>query len=144
VARGLFSEAWLTRLHAGLQAELQQAGARLDAIYYCPHLPPAELRCEPREELRRYQIDCDCRKPRPGLLLRAAQDFALDLAACYLIGDRYRDIAAAHAAGARGVLVLTGHGRSEYVEGRVNWPRQPELIAESLLAAVRAVMKSEI
>jgi len=127
IARGLFTEDFLAQIHQKMAEELSQAGARLDAIYYCPHHP--EIGQPP------YRQACDCRKPRPGLLKRAAEEFELDLSKCVGVGDRYRDIGAAQAVGARGVLVLTGYGQAEFEE------QQGQIVADhvavNLLEAVQ-------
>jgi D-glycero-D-manno-heptose 1,7-bisphosphate phosphatase len=134
VARGLFTETFLNELHERMVGELAQSGAHLDAIYYCPHHP--ELGEAP------YRCVCACRKPQPGLLKQAAADWALDLAQCFAVGDRYRDVAMAHAAGARGVLVMTGYGRAEYEQERHAWPRSPDYVAENLLDAVTWILRA--
>lgn len=134
VARRLFSEIFLAALHEQMIRDLERNGAHIDAIYYCPHHP--ELGAPP------YRRACACRKPQPGLLTRAAADFALDLAQCFVIGDRYRDVATALAVGARGVLVLTGYGRAEYEGERLSWPRQPAHVAEHLLDAVEWILRA--
>jgi D-glycero-D-manno-heptose 1,7-bisphosphate phosphatase len=116
-----------------MEDSLRLQEARLDAIYVCAHHPDfgsPPLRC-----------DCDCRKPKPGLIERAAKDFDLDLRDCFVIGDRYRDVEMGHAAGARSALVMTGFGREEYETGREGWPRQPDVVAEDLLAAVKRILK---
>jgi len=96
IARGLMTEEDLDRFHQALDEQLDMLGARLDAYYTCPHLPDqAEAK---RPDLA---VECDCRKPRPGLILRAAEDLDLDLAGSWIIGDMWRDIAAGHAAGVR-------------------------------------------
>lgn len=101
VARGLATEAELETLHAAIGAQLAGGGAPLlDRFYYCPH--------HPRATLAAYRVVCDCRKPRPGLFLRAADDFGLDLGASFMVGDRITDIAAGAAAGCRTILVQTG------------------------------------
>ncbi len=132
VARGYFPEELLLKIHGQLEESLKRQGARLDAIYYCPHHPT--IGSPP------YRQDCDCRKPKPGLLVRAAQDFGLDLTQCFVVGDRYRDIEMAHATGARGVMVLTGYGLGEYEYQRASWPREPEYVAENLLEAVKWIL----
>lgn len=128
VARGYFPETMIGDVHDRLVDELGREGARLDAIYYCPHHPSAG---EPP-----YRADCDCRKPRPGMLRRAAEEHDVDLAGSYVVGDKYSDVKLAHAVGAKGVLVLTGYGRGEYEYERASWPREPEHVAESLVEAV--------
>lgn len=94
VGRGCLTLETLEAIHARLCAEIGAAGGHLTSIYACIHAPEA---------------GCDCRKPKPGLLLQAAAEHSLDLSACYVVGDSPRDIAAAHAAGCRALLVLTGH-----------------------------------
>ncbi len=96
VARGYFSERELRAIHKRMRTILADNGVPLDGIYYCPHHP--DIGDEP------YQLDCDCRKPRPGMLLAAARDLDIDLPASVLIGDAERDIEAGHAAGCRTIL----------------------------------------
>jgi D-glycero-D-manno-heptose 1,7-bisphosphate phosphatase len=135
VARNYFSEATLLEIHERMEESLRLQGALIDAIYYCAHHP--DYGSPP------YRLDCDCRKPKPGLVERAARDFNLDLNRCYAIGDRYRDIEAGHAAGARGVMVMTGFGRKECETDRWRWPRQPDHVAEDLLEAVKWILEAE-
>ena len=135
IARRYFTEATLHKIHESMKEKLWLQGARIDAIYYCAHHP--DYGSPP------YRLDCDCRKPRPGLVERAARDFNLDLSRCYVIGDRYRDIEAGHAAGARGVMVMTGLGRDEYESDSPHWPRQPDHIAGDLLEAVKWILDDE-
>jgi D-glycero-D-manno-heptose 1,7-bisphosphate phosphatase len=132
VARDYFTETALIEIHELMRETLRLQGARIDAIYYCAHHP--DYGSPP------YRLDCDCRKPRPGLAEKAARDFDLDLKRCYVIGDRYRDIETAYAVGARGVLVMTGYGREEYETRRREWPRQPDYVAEDLLEAVKWIL----
>jgi D-glycero-D-manno-heptose 1,7-bisphosphate phosphatase len=133
VARGYFDEEMIASVHERLAEELAREGARLDAVYYCPHHPTAG---EPP-----YRRDCDCRKPRPGMLLRAAREHGIDLAGSYVVGDKYSDVRLAHEVGATGVLVLTGYGRGEFEYERASWPRQPEHVAETLLEAVGWILE---
>ena len=135
VARGYFKEEMIGAVHDRLAGELAAEGARLDAVYYCPHHPTAGE--------APYRQDCDCRKPRPGMLVRAAREHGVDLASSYVVGDKYSDVRLAHAVGAAGVLVLTGYGRGEYEYERETWPREPEHVAETLLDAVRWILDRE-
>ena len=131
VARGYFSEEMVQAIHKQMIIDLENSGARLDAIYYCAHHPTVG---EPP-----YQLDCDCRKPKPGLLLRAARDYDIDLANSWMVGDRYSDIELAANAGVKSALVLSGYGRGEWEHQRDNWTIQPDLVAEDLLAAVNQI-----
>ncbi len=100
IARGKFTEADLDRFHEALDEQLDVLGARVDAWYSCPHHPDAAVAV--RADLA---VECDCRKPKPGMILRAADDLGLDLAASWLVGDTWRDIAAGQAAGVRTIKV---------------------------------------
>jgi D-glycero-D-manno-heptose 1,7-bisphosphate phosphatase len=128
VARGYFKEDLIQLVHDQLAQELARGGGRLDAIYYCPHHPTVG---EPP-----YRFDCDCRKPKPGLIKRAADELDIDLARSWMIGDRYGDTELARNAGTRAALVLTGYGRGEYEYQRDAWRCGPDLVAENLLDAV--------
>jgi D-glycero-D-manno-heptose 1,7-bisphosphate phosphatase len=132
IARGEYTEEFLRQLHAEMESSLLKQGARLDAIYYCPHHP--DFGVSP------YRQDCDCRKPKPGLIEKAAKDLSLDLRDCYVIGDRIRDVETGHAAGARSVMVMTGYGREEYRDQHATWLRQPAHVCENLLEAVRWIL----
>jgi D-glycero-D-manno-heptose 1,7-bisphosphate phosphatase len=138
----LFAEAFIGVVQAEMQRRLASGGAHLDAVYACPHLPPAEGQREEEGPLRQYRIACDCRKPKPGLIWQAAADFGINVARSFVIGDRYRDVEMGHNAGARSVLVLTGYGREEYAH-RAHWPRQPEFVAANLLDAVQNILNVE-
>lgn len=134
VARGFYTEEFLAEVHENMAEQLAREGARVDAIYYCPHHPTdGELP---------YRQVCDCRKPKPGMLHRAAEDFNLNLTECVVIGDRLRDFAMAQAVGGTSVLVLTGYGQTEFEQDKHNWPQQPDHVAENLLEAVRWVLNN--
>lgn len=135
VARGYFTEDLVKEVHLLLTEQVSRAGARLDGIYYCAHHPSVG---EPP-----YRQDCDCRKPRPGLLHRAASELGIDLANSYMVGDRYGDVELARSVGARAILVKTGYGLGEYTYQRPSWPEPPDYIAEDLLDAVCWIIKCE-
>ncbi len=132
LARGYFSEEVLTAVNAALVARLKDEGAYLDGIYVCPHHPTDG---EPP-----YRAVCDCRKPKPGLLYRAAADHGLDLSQATLVGDRPSDLVPARAVGARSVLVLTGYGLGEWEYRRSTFLVQPDHVAADLLEAVDWVL----
>lgn len=136
VARGYFSPEVLARVNAELVAQLARAGARLDGVYVCPH--------HPTEGAPPYRADCDCRKPRPGLLLSAAADLGLDLSASTVVGDKPSDLEVARRVGARAVLVLTGYGRGELEYRRSEFVTEPDFIAEDLLDAVDWVLAGRV
>jgi D-glycero-D-manno-heptose 1,7-bisphosphate phosphatase len=105
VAQGVLTEDFLTQAHAHLSKLCEAAGARIDGYYYCPHSTHAVV--------EKYRIDCECRKPKPGMILAAAREHALDLSRSFVIGDRWRDIEMGIAAGTKALLVETGYGRTE-------------------------------
>lgn len=106
VARNLCSEEYLRVIHNKMETDLGKAGAWLDDIYYCPHHPDKGYPDENPE----YKIECDCRKPKPGMLIQAAADYHIDLSKSWMIGDNERDIEAGHVAGCKIVGVATGKG----------------------------------
>lgn len=132
VARGYFAEDMIKAVHERMTNDLASGAARLDAVYYCAHHPSVG---EPP-----YRFDCDCRKPKPGLISRAANDFEIDLSASWMVGDRYSDIELARNAGVKSAFVLSGYGRGEWEHQRENWTEQPDLVAEDLLEAVRQIV----
>lgn len=136
VARGYFSEDMVKAVHQRMTEELEASGATLDAVYYCAHHPSVG-------ELP-YRYDCDCRKPKPGLLLRAASDFNLNLTNSWMVGDRYSDVELARNAGVKSVLVLSGYGRGEWEHQRDNWTILPDLVAEDLLEAVSLIRSLDV
>lgn len=102
VARGYYTESDVERLHDRVNAELKRLSARIDGYYYCPHHPDYGSR-----------KPCECRKPAPGMILRAARDLCVDLSQSYLIGDKESDIRAGFAAGVAPIMVATGYGKLE-------------------------------
>lgn len=129
IGRGYFQEEIVHQVHQVLRVELQQREAMLDAIYYCPHIP---------------EDNCECRKPKPGMLLRAARELEIDLSRSYMIGDRYVDVRAAHAAGVRSILVRSGDGADEVAKYSTLEGPQPHYIADNLLRAVEAVLSGQV
>ena len=132
LARGYFPESLLEAVHAELHRLLAREGAHLDGLYICPHHPEA------KEE--RFRLDCDCRKPRPGLLERAAAELGLDLGRSYMVGDRWSDLRCGAAVGATTVLVLTGYGRGDAAYVGPGQTVQPDHVAEDLEAAARWIL----
>jgi D-glycero-D-manno-heptose 1,7-bisphosphate phosphatase len=129
IARGIYSEPDYLALTEHMRAEFAAAGVSLDAVEYCPHLPDAPL--------ERYRLDCDCRKPKPGMLLRAAQALDIEPGASFLVGDRLSDLEAGRAAGiGRSFLVRTGYALPEEAMARA------DAVYEDLLACARSVVAS--
>ena len=104
IARGEVTFDQLDEIHNRMETELGKAGAYVDAIYYCPHHPHRGYEGEVPE----LKIECDCRKPKPGMLLRAAAEYNIDLSASWMIGDGENDIGCGRAAGCRTILIGEG------------------------------------
>ena len=132
VARGYFTEDLVGTVHEVLKQELNERGAQLDAIYYCAHHPSVG---EPP-----YRSECDCRKPKTGLIDRAAKDFEIDLGASWMIGDRYSDVELARNAGLQSAFVLSGYGKGEWEYQRHVWKLEPDVVCENLLEAVKMIV----
>jgi D-glycero-D-manno-heptose 1,7-bisphosphate phosphatase len=131
VARGLFGEELVVAAHREIGRRLEAGGARLDAYYYCPHHPTAPVAT--------YRVECDCRKPRTGMIRRAERAFDIDISRSFVVGDRWRDIEMGREAGARGILVRSGYGRSE--EKRPVPGLEPALVCENLMEAVAWILR---
>jgi D-glycero-D-manno-heptose 1,7-bisphosphate phosphatase len=134
VARGYFPESLIEKVNRVLLDRATSSGARIDAIYYCPHHPSAGS--------PPYRKECDCRKPKPGMLHRAAKELDIDLSKSWVVGDRKGDLELAWNVGARACLVKTGYGLGEIEYWMAGWKRQPDLIAENALDAALRIVES--
>jgi D-glycero-D-manno-heptose 1,7-bisphosphate phosphatase len=131
VGRGMYEESFVHEAHEVMTARFRGGGARIDGYYYCPHHPDATV--------ARYRLDCDCRKPAPGMLRKAAADLDLDLPRSVSIGDKWTDIGAGAGAGARGILVRTGYGR--WSETALPAGVRPAAVADNVMAAVAWILR---
>jgi histidinol-phosphate phosphatase family protein len=130
VARGYFDLPDLERLERHLAVEIAALGSRLAGFYVCPHLPGGEI--------AEFGTECECRKPRPGLLRRAADELGVDLATSWFVGDTWMDVAAGQAAGCRTILVgPEWRDRSTHPAGL-----EPDAAVPDLLRAVDIVLAS--
>ncbi len=105
IARGIFREDDLHGIHRELDKQLQFAGAKIDGYYYCPH--------HPNDGVAPYVTDCECRKPKPGMLKQAQKKFTIDLTKSFLVGDKAIDIRTGKSVGAISIQVSTGYGTAE-------------------------------
>jgi D-glycero-D-manno-heptose 1,7-bisphosphate phosphatase len=127
VGRGFFAESMVHTVHEEMTQQLAAAGAHLTAIYYCPHTADDH---------------CDCRKPKPGMIRKAAREHGVDLARSFVVGDRYGDVELAQANGGRGVLVRTGYGEEDLRLNEAMWKQQPDFVADDLASAVEWILKT--
>jgi len=130
IAKGFMTEADLNEIHKKLETELGLKGAKIDAIYYCPHHPKKGFKGEVPE----LKIKCNCRKPKIGLFLKAGKEFNINLKKSYLIGDQAIDILAGKRAGCKTVLVKTGYGKNHKL-----FSVKPDFIAKNLAEAVKII-----
>lgn len=133
LARGYFPEELLVAVHEKMHKLLAEEGARVDAIYYCPHHPEA------KEE--RFRESCDCRKPKPGLILQASKELGLDPEKSFVVGDRWSDIKTAANCGATSILVRTGYGRGDEQYIGPKQTIQPDFKTDDLTGAVDWILK---
>lgn len=131
VARGLFPESALAGVQARLAELLDEHGLRLDGFFYCPH--------DPAGTVEQYRITCDCRKPAPGLVHRAAAALGADVAASWMVGDILDDVEAGRRAGCRSILLDSG-GETEWVKGPT---REPHFVARSFGEVADHILASE-
>ena len=131
VAQGFFHETKLIPVERHLRRLLEQGGVDLSGFYYCPH--------HPRGSVEPYNRECTCRKPKPGMLLEAAEELQIDLSASWLIGDILNDVEAGKRAGCRTILLDNGHE----TEWNMSSLRQPDFMVRDLLSAAEIVLSEE-
>ena len=134
IAKGFMTQHDLKEIHNKLETELGRDGAKLDAIYYCPHHPEKGFAGEVPE----LKIKCDCRKPGTGLIMKARNEFNLDLKKSYFVGDQTSDILAGRESGCRTILVKTGYGGKDGA-----YPAKPDFFVRNLLEAVNVIPEIE-
>ncbi len=135
VARGLVNVVGVARLNQALGDMIRESGGPgLDGFYFCPHHPTADVEA--------FRMECDCRKPRPGLIERACADHGLDASQSYMVGDRITDIAAGRHAGCRTILVTTGRENDAPIEGAsdADLAVRPDHLCPGLPEAARWIM----
>ena len=127
IARGYFTEDFVRRVHDRINELLASGGARIDGFYVCPHHPVYGDGI--------YKQECSCRKPKPGMLLQAAEELNIDLTRSYIVGDMLKDIETGKKVGVKGILVRTGYGSN------IVRTDMPAYIAEDILEAVQWILK---
>lgn len=129
VARGMYEEKDILRVHERIQELLRESGIEIDVFYYCPHHPD-------------FTGDCPCRKPEPGMFLNAVREYNIDVSRSFMVGDRMSDINAARAAGCGSAyLVRTGYGNRTIANGEND---DDVIVAADLLDAVSRHLKLKI
>ncbi len=133
VARGYYQEKDIKIYNNEMKRQLEEKGARIDAIYYCPHHPGAAI--------EKYKIDCECRKPKPGMLTQAKKILYLNLKHSFLVGDKMSDIEAGYRAGCKTILVLTGQGNGE-LKKISEMDTKPTYISKDLFASIQIIKRN--
>jgi D-glycero-D-manno-heptose 1,7-bisphosphate phosphatase len=131
VARGYFEERDLLRVESQLKLLLKQDGIELDGFYYCPHHPEGIV--------REYALVCNCRKPKSGMILQAADDLDIDVAGSWMIGDILDDVEAGNMAGCKTILIDNNHE----TEWKLSAERQPTYRVRSIKEAARVILQPE-
>jgi D-glycero-D-manno-heptose 1,7-bisphosphate phosphatase len=127
VARGYFSESLVHEAHERLVQMLRDEGARIDAIYFCPHHPTAGNSS--------YTVVCDCRKPGTGLIDRAVKDLGIDVKRSYMVGDKWSDVELGQRAGTHAILVQSGFAPDDLGNVRPAHISDPDFIAHTISEA---------
>ncbi|MDQ2752365.1 MAG: HAD family hydrolase [Bacteroidota bacterium] len=129
VARGYFKEEELQNVSDAITTLLSKEGITVNGFYYCPHHKEGTV--------KEYTLNCDCRKPKPGLILKAVKDFSIDVTQSWMIGDILNDVEAGKAAGCKTVLLKNGNE----TEWLMNDKRQPDFVVENLLEAAQTIVQ---
>ena len=130
IAHGYFREEDTALFNRALGEELGKLGAHIDAFYYCPHHPEARIEA--------YRVDCNCRKPKPGMLKRAGKELNIDLKQSFLVGDKLSDIEAGKRARCKTIIVKTGHAVDELKSNQI----ECDYVANDLYDAVEHILYS--
>ncbi len=132
IARGMIAPGFIAEAHAEMRRRLQQGGADLDALYFCPHHPDGSV--------KELAVECRCRKPAPGMVEDAVRDLQIDVSRSWVVGDKWLDVQLGHAAGARSILVRTGWGKEQ--EERRPAGQAVEGIYDNLIAATAHILRA--
>lgn len=136
VGRGLFTEQFVDDVHTKINKMMARGDATINDFYYCPH--------HPTEAKEKYKIECDCRKPKPGMIFSAAKKWNIDLKQSYFVGDSIRDIECGWNAGVKPILVLTGNGKKTLDHFSNKELSKIEYIGQDLLGAAQWIYNKSI
>ena len=131
IGLGFYGEPFVNAVHARMSEELAQAGARVDGWFFCPHHPDAIE--------NRLRVSCDCRKPGPGMIRQAQQQFDIDLGSSFVVGDKLADVGLGAGVGATSILVRTGYGEAELTRHAGEIPGAG-FVAPTLMEAVSWIL----
>jgi len=136
VARGYFSIDLIHEVHSSLMNTLRNNGAKIDGIFFCPHYP--------RGKISEYTCECNCRKPKTGLIDKACETFDIDMSRSYVVGDHFTDLELAQRSNLDGIIVKTGYGLGTVSYTLPQIPIKPCYVADDLLDAVKWIIERKI
>ena len=136
LARGFFTEETLEEIHNKMTSDLLKQGAKIDGIYFCPH--------DPNAKVEKDKAVCKCRKPETGLIDAALKELPVDKSKMYFIGDKHSDIMAGYKSGCKTIMVKTGYGKGDLLHKSQKWEVKPDTVADTLLDAVKLIVKNQI
>lgn len=136
LARGFFTISVMNEIHAKMNRIFNAGGAKIDGLYYCPH--------DPNAKVAEFRAECECRKPKTGMIDAAVRDLPIDKSRMYFIGDKYSDMKTGFASGCKTIMVETGYGKGELLFKSSAWEQRPDKTALNLLEAVRLILKNEV
>ncbi len=136
LGRGFFTLDIMNEIHEKMYSVFNKNGAKIDRLYYCPH--------DVNAKVAEYKADCNCRKPKTGMIDKALEDLPIDKNNMYFIGDKISDMKTGFATGCKTIMVETGYGKGELLYKSKNWERMPDRRAKNLLDAVRLILNKEI
>jgi len=136
IAKGFITENQLNEIHKKMDTLLGEEGAYFDDLYYCPHHPESGF----NGEVKALKIECDCRKPKSGMLVKASKNYNIDLNHSWMIGDRYTDIKAGNNVACKTILLKTGHaGNDKHSHKSIN----PDFMYATLKDAIDFILSHE-
>jgi D-glycero-D-manno-heptose 1,7-bisphosphate phosphatase len=135
IGKGFYDLSVMQNINDKMLGAFEREGAKVDGIYFCPHDPEAKI--------PEYRVDCDCRKPKAGMLIRAAAELPIDVKHTYMVGDKYSDIKTGFNFGSTTIMVNTGYGLGERQLYGARWERQPDCTVENLLEAAKLIIKNK-
>jgi D-glycero-D-manno-heptose 1,7-bisphosphate phosphatase len=127
VARGYYPIGLIQEIHTFMRESLKKEGADIDAVFFCPHYP--------RGKVEKYTRECDCRKPKTGMIKQARESFDIDMSKSYMIGDHFKDLEMAHNCGLRSIM-----GEVDYILPRLDC--KPVYVADDLLDAAKWILQN--
>lgn len=136
LGRGFFTLDIMNNIHKKMYSIFDKNGVIINGLYYCPH--------DPNAKIAEFKADCNCRKPKTGMVDAAINELPIDTNNMYFIGDKYSDMKTGFASGCKTIMVETGYGKGELLNNSHKWDRMPHKTAANLLEAARLILRKEL